>query len=125
MGMLPQRACANSGCYATRLQGSKYCLRHQNTTTERVRDPIHKLRKTARWAQCRRNVLSRDPMCQCNGECGAHTGLCLWLSTDVHHRIDAIEYTKQHDGDPASFFDEDNLQGLCRDCHSRITRGRQ
>ena len=53
--------------------------------------------------------LAKDPWCaDCMKE-GAHT-----LAKEADHII-------PHDGDVALFFDEDNLQSLCKPHHSRKT----
>lgn len=57
----------------------------------------------ARWRKLRRMVLARQPVCATRG--------CHQPSKDVHHKIPKPE------GDD-SF---ENLQGLCHECHSRLT----
>ena len=58
----------------------------------------------ARWRRMRRMVLARQPVCA--------TPDCHRPSKDVHH-IKALVH-----GGEDSF---ENLQGLCHECHSRIT----
>ena len=59
-----------------------------------------------RWRRLRLVVLSEEPICR---ECKRE------LSTDVDH----IKPRSTH---PELAWDRDNLQGLCRSCHSEKTR---
>jgi 5-methylcytosine-specific restriction protein A len=84
--------------------------------TSRLTDPIRKLYQTKLWRAVRRIVLVRDPFC----------GLCpesapQQLSTVVHHIIAARKYIEQHGGDESFFYDENNLQGVCKPCHDAHT----
>lgn len=53
--------------------------------------------------------LAREPWCVNCLEHGQHT-----LATEVDH-------IKEHNGDPDLFFDDKNLQSLCKPDHSRKT----
>lgn len=69
--------------------------------------------RTRRWKATRRTVLGAHPWCVADG--------CTELATDVDH----IVPLRRWDGDP---YDLNNLQPLCRRCHSRktlreVTRG--
>jgi 5-methylcytosine-specific restriction enzyme A len=64
--------------------------------------------KTARWQALRLRLLAATPVCV---DCKQA------LATDVDHKIDAKHWVAQgHD-----FYAEENLQCLCRQCHSRKT----
>lgn len=74
-------------------------------STRRTRKPRadrKRVYNSKRWRLTRRAVLDRHPICQ---RCKAD------LATDVHHRTDL-----RNGGDPYGF---DNLEALCRPCHSR------
>lgn len=63
---------------------------------------------TTRWRKLRLNILKRDRFtCQWPG-CGRVTGDTSQLVAD--HR-------RPHRGDAALFWDEDNLETLCKPCH--------
>jgi len=75
-------------------------------------------RSTARWRQLREVVLSRDPLC-CD-PFGWHVASGrVVASTDVDHIVGIWAR-------PDGVFDEANLQGLCKKCHSmKSSRERQ
>lgn len=62
-----------------------------------------------RWRKRRRVKLLKDPLCE---ECKREGRLTL--ATDVDHVI-------PHRGDRRLFDDDDNLQSLCKPCHSKKT----
>ncbi|WP_085025281.1 HNH endonuclease [Ensifer aridi] len=67
--------------------------------------------KTARWQKLRMNVLIRDRFtCQMVG-CGRIEPETSQLVAD--HKI-------QHHGDEALFWDENNLQCMCKPCHDKL-----
>lgn len=63
--------------------------------------------KLARWLRLREWQLSREPLCR----------YCLEVE-DVTE-ADTVDHTKPHKGDPALFWNTDNLQSLCKPCHDR------
>ena len=67
--------------------------------------------KTARWQRLRMSVLERDEFtCQWPG-CGRLELVTSRLVAD--HKV-------PHRGDEALFWDEANLQCLCKPCHDRL-----
>ena len=65
------------------------------------------------WKKLRTNQLMEEPFCQ---EC----------STDDKPKLATeVDHIKPHKGDEFSFFDSDNLQSLCKICHSRKTAKEQ
>lgn len=78
----------------------------------RANDPIRKLYQTPTWRATRLVVLSRDPTCKM---CGTAT------STIADHIISARAYVAANAGELTYFFDEINLQGLCKSCHDAKT----
>ena len=100
------RKCTYPGCNVL-VKGGR-CVAHPSKRV--VRDPdIKKLYNDPRWKRMREAQLVKDPWC---AEClnrGEHT-----LATEVDHIV-------PHDGDPQLFFDETNLQSLCKPDHSSKT----
>lgn len=47
--------------------------------------------------------------------------LIIELSTVVHHVIPARKYIDQHGGDESVFYDDTNLEGVCKPCHDAHT----
>jgi 5-methylcytosine-specific restriction endonuclease McrA len=113
-----------SDCPKRAINGTRYCEDHQEHNQEidnsrlrdwnrRENDPFHALYSQARWFATRLRVLWRDPLCKV---CGCHA------STVVDHIVPARKWVAQHNGDLESFYDESNLQGLCRRDHDLKTR---
>lgn len=72
--------------------------------------PWRKWYSTARWRALRMRVLMRDRFtCQWPG-CGLMTADTSTLVAD---------HKEAHRGDEALFWDESNLQTLCKPCHDR------
>lgn len=72
-----------------------------------TRDPeIAKKYKTKRWTNLRRKVLQRDKYCQ------EHLNKGEYIVPTVADHIKPVS----QGGD---FWDEDNLQGLCKSCHNK------
>jgi 5-methylcytosine-specific restriction enzyme A len=118
---MPARAmqvCARGGC--GKLASGRFCPEHLLTRREerkqfdqrRSDDPIRKLYSTKGWQATRRLVLYRDPLCK----------LCkVAFSTIADHVIPARKWIAQHGGELESFFDDSNLQGICKPCHDAKT----
>ena len=73
--------------------------------TDRARGTAHQRGYGATWRRLRKMVLARQPVCA--------TFDCHQPSKDVHHLIPKPK------GDDSIT----NLQGLCHECHARITAG--
>jgi 5-methylcytosine-specific restriction protein A len=87
----------------------RYCDEHAKQVAKqydaaRSNDPTRKLYHTRRWQLTRDAILVRDPICV---ECH-HAA-----TEEIDHIVPARQY-----GD---FYDQDNLQGLCKPCHSSKT----
>jgi hypothetical protein len=116
MGQRAQRMC--SKCYQTALPGSPLCAKHKAAPDTRQRSPLKRLYDRKLWrVYTKQAVMMRDAQCTevVNGT------RCPLLATDIHHVVDAIEWVAQHDGDERSFYDLDNLAGLCHAHHARHT----
>jgi 5-methylcytosine-specific restriction protein A len=64
----------------------------------------------ARWRRLRQQFITQHP-------------LCIQKDTDTRCTLVAeeVDHIVPHRGDPALFFDWDNLQAMCKVCHSRKT----
>jgi 5-methylcytosine-specific restriction protein A len=103
------RKCTYPGCQS--LVKSGRCAEHSKSRySDVVRDPaVKKLYNSKRWKQMRVAQLAKEPWCATCLEEGKHT-----FATQVDH-------IKPHRGNPQLFFDETNLQSLCRSHHSTKT----
>lgn len=83
------------------------CTEHARENDRVHKKPIEyqRLYASGVWANMRINQLRQQPFCQ---KCGT-----TW-ELEVHH-------IKDHKGDPAIFYDQNNLQTLCHSCHSTET----
>jgi 5-methylcytosine-specific restriction protein A len=102
----PKRTCAESGCPTLVTKG--YCLRHnRNRRLRESRESSSERTYDERWKKLRKIVLARDPICKiCNKA----------PSKEVDHIIPRLP--TQHAADVT----EEELQGLCKPCHSKKTR---
>jgi len=108
----PKRGCSRCGV----LTDGKYCPAHAGLVKQydkdRRKDYIRRLYDTVRWHWVRLNVLARDRICvHCR----------RWAAQECDHIIPAKKYIELHGGDLNRFYDESNLQGLCKSCHSKKT----
>jgi 5-methylcytosine-specific restriction protein A len=98
---------------AYRPYASNPTVNRENFDAQRQSDPIRKLYKTATWRATRLAILFRDPVCKVCQKAA---------STVADHIIAARRYIAQNAGDPCGlFFDENNLQGVCKACHDAKT----
>jgi 5-methylcytosine-specific restriction protein A len=98
--------------------------REKFDTRRRADDPIRKLYQTKIWRAVRRTVLARDPFCMmCIERDRREPGdqVLIAISTVVHHVIAARKYIDQHGGDVSFFYDDTNLEGVCKPDHDATT----
>jgi 5-methylcytosine-specific restriction endonuclease McrA len=67
--------------------------------------PWRHLYSTKRWRRLRWHQLQREPLCK----------LCQALGKVTAASV--VDHRKPHKGDEALFFDESNLDSLCKPCH--------
>lgn len=109
------RPCSFAGCKNT--APARFCPAHAQLVAkefdrQRRSDPVRRLYFTSRWAHVRLSVLARDPICL----------VCRQVaSAEADHIVPAQEWVRSHAGNIGDFFDEANLQGLCKSCHSSKT----
>lgn len=105
MPLKPFRPCSVPGCRA--LTRERYCAEHAASEPrryEQARGSASRRGYDKAWRQARRRVLRRDPFCRWPG--------CDQPSAEVDHVVPLAA----GGGD-----DESNLQGLCKEHHSRKT----
>jgi|SRR5579872_6436534 len=61
--------------------------------------------RTARWLSLRDDQLTREPLCRSCARRGQTVAAVV------------ADHVKAHRGDPALFWDRENLQSLCQACH--------
>lgn len=124
---MPSKTCAEPGCRAIVPMGTDRCPRHAKQHREAVwraadkrramREDARRLYKTARWQKVRLIVFTRDGWrCQWRG-CG------VIVMTNVGRgdpRLAICDHKKPHRGEEERFFDVENLQTLCKQCHDRF-----
>lgn len=99
-----RRNCGFPGCPALVSAGERYCPAHRSA--RRGGDTSHYDR---RWRKLRERFLSKHPLCAHCEKVGR-----LIPATEVHHILPVAEGGSDR---------EENLLGLCKPCHSRITIG--
>ena len=98
------RPCRRGGCPELVTDQSGFCEKHRAEEHARYnreqRPDFHKMYSSPRWTRMSRAYLDAHMFCE---KCGRFAEL-------THHRV-------PHGGDPALFYDEANLEALCRSCH--------
>lgn len=108
----PLKPCRYPSCPG--LTKDRFCSKHikeYNRQYNREERPGYskRLYKTVRWQRLRKKVLLASPLCS---EC-ARQGK-ITPATVVDHIV-------PHKGNLELFWDENNLQALCKSCHDRKT----
>lgn len=109
MAMKPLRPCRHPGCCELTREG--WCPKHK-PKDRRSADAAawHKLYNLDVWKyDLRPEQLMREPFCR---ECAKR---------GVRVRATEVDHIVPHRGDMALFADRQNLQSLCKSCHSRKT----
>lgn len=65
--------------------------------------------KLAIWQDTRRIQLRREPLC------------CECMKMNIYTKATDVDHIEPHNGDYDLFLDDNNLQSLCHQCHSRKT----
>jgi len=102
------RVCSAGPCQQVATANGRCSLHQKRPDTHRKygTEPGQVIYRTATWQRLRVAFLSEQPLCQSPG--------CRALATEVDHIV-------AHKGDRSIAFDWDNLQSLCKSCHSRKT----
>ncbi|WP_026499311.1 HNH endonuclease [Butyrivibrio sp. WCD2001] len=106
----PRRGCAWNGCPRLAEEGGQYCEEHKKIAGRRYekyeRDPATKQRYGRSWQKIRDIYAKAHPYCELCYEKGFMVPM-----EHVHHKKPLAE---------GGTNDFDNLQSLCKSCHSRI-----
>ena len=100
----PRRPCRYPGC-PNLCDHGVYCNDHSDYSADRLRGSAAERGYDGKWRKARARFLREHPLCVKCREQGK-----LTPATVVDHII-------PHRGDPVLFWDENNWQPLCRDCH--------
>ncbi len=106
----PLRPCREPGC--NQLARGPYCERHKaahERAADRNRASAAMRGYDARWREARAAYLAAHPLCvdcQRRGQLVPAT---------------VVDHITPHRGDPALFWDTDNWQPLCEQCHNAKT----
>ena len=105
----PKRPCRYPGC-PNLCETGTYCEVHRKEwSPESLRGNAAARGYDTKWREARKLFLKRNPLCQ---ECLKHGKLTP--ATVVDHIV-------PHRGDQYLFWDQDNWQALCKDCHDKKT----
>jgi len=104
----PKRPCRYPGC-PNLCDSGVYCPEHAAYSNDRQRGGAAARGYDSRWRKARALFLRRHPLCV---ECKRKGKLTP--ATVVDHII-------PHRGDMTLFWDQNNWQPMCRDCHDRKT----
>ena len=108
MPKTPKRPCRYPGCLHLCEKGI-YCEEHSDYSADRLRGGAAARGYDARWRKARKAFLLRRPLC---AEC---------LKNSVLTPATVVDHIVPHRGDHALFWNEQNWQPLCKDCHDRKT----
>lgn len=108
MPRTPRRPCRFPGC-PNLCDSGVYCRDHRQYSTDHVRGSADARGYNAEWRKARKAFLQKHPLCSECRKVGK-----LTPATVVDHII-------PHRGDRKLFWDENNWQPLCKDCHDRKT----
>lgn len=112
MPKAPLKPCVVPRCPQLVVHGRRYCDAHEREKRKRENEARPDYRKwygLAPWKRARRRFLAENPLC---AEC-ARQGR-VTAATEVDH-------IEPHKGSRERFWNCDNWQALCRECHSAKT----
>ena len=113
MPIKPKRVCTYAGC--SQFTTDRYCSTHAHMLQDKrkqydkQRPAYHAWYSTARWRVLRIKYLSMNPLCVLCKADGR-----LTPATVVDHKT-------PHKGNKGLFYDVDNFQALCKQCHDSKT----
>ena len=108
MPKIPKRPCRYPGCPNLCEKGI-YCEEHSDYSSDRLRGGAAARGYDAHWRKARKAFLTRHPLC---AEC---------LKNGTLTPATVVDHIVPHRGDRALFWNEQNWQPLCKDCHDRKT----
>lgn len=102
----PKKPCRYPGCPALIDPSERYCSKHKSIANyyyDRYRrNPVTKIKYGRPWQKIRNAYIAEHPICEV-----CHSA----RATEVHHKL-PLKCGGTHD--------IENLQALCKSCHSRI-----
>lgn len=104
----PNTPCKHPGCPKLVPYGNKYCDEHKSLHTEDVRGAYAR-GYNRQWQKASKVFLHSHPLCESCKAKGRYT-----KATVVDHII-------PHRGNRELFWNRDNWQALCKQCHDRKT----
>jgi len=112
MPRMPRRPCRATGCPNMAEEGEAYCRVHLPERKARMETRGANARGyTYKWQKASKAYLKKHPLC---AECARKTPPRFEKATVVDHII-------PHKGDKKLFWDRENWQPLCKQCHDRKT----
>lgn len=108
----PSIPCKHPNCPKLVAYGEKYCDEHKSLHLDEI---YHKEKGTgkrlytSRWQKASKAFLKAHPLCErCKAE-GRYT------------KATVVDHIKPHKGDYNLFWDRNNWQSLCKQCHDKKT----
>lgn len=114
MSLRPKSICCYAGCQRT-IEQPKYCPAHLKIMElrEKARKNNHQSEFTKLynwdWRKFRDRYVKEHPLC-------IHC-----LANGILTPTQEVDHIVPHQGDKDKFWDADNLQALCKSCHSKKT----
>ena len=109
----PKHPCAHPGCPELIPYGEKYCEKHASLHTSEKKDTRAGGSAARgygwRWQKASKAFLHAHPLC---AECERH---------GKYTRAEVVDHIVPHRGDMKLFWDRDNWQPLCKQCHDKKT----
>lgn len=111
MPTAPMRMCAAPGCpeLVAAMQSSGRCATHTRAKEQR-RGSAYSRGYDGNWKGLREQKLSQNPLCERCEQDGV-----TMLANEVDHKVRIADW-------PGGRLRPDNLQSLCKPCHSRKTQ---
>lgn len=106
----PLKPCKYPSCNV--LTDNAYCDKHQkevNARRDSNRMSSHERGYTSKWRKASKKYLDKHPWCV---ECEKN---------GIHEPATETDHIIPHKGDKKLFWDRNNWQGLCHNCHSKKT----
>ena len=100
----PRHPCASPGCPAL-IEHGRHCQQHK-FTRQQPRDSTKRL-YGGRWRKARAAYLASNPLCKSCENQGHITPAIV------------VDHITPHGGDVALFWDQNNWQPMCIECHNR------
>ena len=108
MPRTPKRPCRHPGCPNLCDKGV-YCLQHMEFSSDRMRGGADARGYNAEWRRARKAFLQKHPLCV----------QCLKEGFIIPAMV--VDHIIPHRGDQKLFWDEQNWQPLCKNCHDQKT----